>query len=165
MAQRDIIQKAIGDLSALQATNQRLNDSLAQKSGIVIEEKAGAIVPLEGSQANIHSSNTRTDFSLISVAQAEDGNNYARNNTGLQLGIQAEQAHYLIVLEKFNNKDAAIQKAAELRSAVPAATAVQSGQDYLVIDGGVALGKSDALLKAIELQNKTGMKPYLLQAK
>ena len=153
------------DLGALQAANQKLNESLSQKSGIVIEEKAGTIVPLEAIPTNTHSSNSKTGFSLIKVAQAGENNNYTENNPGFQLGIQTEQTHYLIVLEKFNNKSAALQKAGELRATIPKATAVQSDQDFLVIDGGEPLSKSDALLKAIELQNKTSLKPYLMQVK
>jgi len=153
------------DLSALQADNQKLNASLAQKSGITIEEKAGTIVPLEATPTNTHSSNSKTGFSLITVAHAEENKSYTENNSSLQLGIQAEQTRYLIVLGKFNNKDAAIQKAGELRATIPKATAVQSDQDFLVIDGGVPLSKSNALLKAIELQNKSALKPYLIQAK
>ena len=153
------------DLSALQAANRKLNESLSQKSGISIEEKAGTIVPLEVIPANTHSSNSQTGFSLITDAKAEENKNYTENNPGFQLGIRAEQTHYMIVLGKFNNKNAAIQKAGELRAIIPKATAVQSDQDFLVIDGGEPLSKSDALLKAIELQNKTGVKPYLMQAK
>ena len=153
------------EVGTLQADNQKLKASLAQGNGISIEKKASTIVPLEKSSANSHSSATQTSFTLINVAQAADGENAPQKNAGLQLGIQKEQAQYLIVLNKLNSREKAIQEAEELRKTIPKATAVQSDQNFLVIDGEGPLGESDALLKAIKIKNGAGLKPYLLQAK
>ena len=154
------------NLNDLQFANQKLSDSLAQKSGIPIVEKASNITPLETISNNTPAPTSKSEFSLISDAQAQESEDTPQVDGGLNLGIQVEQTPYLIVLEKFNNKEEAIQKAGEMRKIFPKAMAVQSNQNFLVIDGEQPLSKSDALLKAIELQNhNTGLKPYLLQAK
>ena len=155
---------AANNYNSLQATNQKLSESLAQKSGIAIEGKATSIVPLEVKPAS-RTPVARSGFSIIAEAQAQEQQDIAYKRASLNLGIQAEQTPYIIVLEKLNSKEAAIQKAGALRKIAPQATAVQSGQNFLVIDSAQTLNKSDALLKAIELQNKTGLKPYLLRAK
>jgi hypothetical protein len=153
------------EVGTLQSDNQKLKASLAQRNNISIEKKASTIVPLEETPASKNSPTTQSGFSLINTAQAAEGGNTSQKFTGLQLGIQNEQTQYLIVLKKLNNRESAIQEAEELRKIIPKATAVQSDQNFLVIDGGVPLNESDALLKAIEFKNKTGLKPYLLQAK
>jgi hypothetical protein len=150
------------NLNELQAVNQKLSDNMAQQNGIRIEGKTTNIVPLEDTSATTPSPVSKSGFSLIPEAQAGDA--APTNSDGLKLGIQVEQTPYLIVLEKLDNRADAINKAKELRKTFPQATAVQSNQDFLVIDGAEPLNKSEALLKAIKLQ-KTGLKPYLLQAK
>jgi hypothetical protein len=153
------------NFSDLQSVNQKLNASLAQKSGISIEEKTTNITPLEAIPTNTRSPISKSGFSLISDAQARENEDATHKNVGLNFGIQVEQQSYLIVLDKLSSKEEAIQKAGALRKTIPKAMAVQSGQNFLVIDGEEPLSKSGALLKAIELQNKTRLKPYLLQAK
>lgn len=153
------------NLNDLQAVNQRLSESLAQKSDISIEEKSTNITPLETIPSNTLPPVSGSGFPLISDAHAQTGGAAPESNQGLKLGIQVEQASYLIVLGEFSSKTEAMQKAAELRKIVPKATAVQSNQSFLVIDSEKPRSKSEALLKAINLQKTTGLKPYLLQAK
>jgi hypothetical protein len=153
------------NMSSLQSVNQKLSENLAQKSGIAVEEKASNIIPLETIPNNGQSPTSKPGFSFISDARARENWDDSKINVSLNLGIQVEQTPYLIVLGTFNSKTEALQKAVELRKLFPKATAVQSGQNFLVIDGQEPLSKSDALLKAIEVQNKSGLKPYLLQAK
>ena len=150
------------NLGELQTVNQRLNESLAQKSNIPIEKGVTNVVPLEATPPNSYSPISRSGFSLISDAHAGDG---PPTNEGLKLGIRVEQTPYLIVLKKFNTKEEALKSAAELRKMFPQATAVQSNQSFFVIEGNKPLSKSDALLKAIDLQSRTGVNPSLLQAK
>ncbi|MDX8399728.1 MAG: hypothetical protein R8K20_05715 [Gallionellaceae bacterium] len=151
-----------GDVSDLQARNQRLNDSLVQQSGIVIEENASDFAPLEIEPLSLISP---PSFSLISVAHAADNVSVSKKNEGFNLGVQMEQRQYRIVLKKFNNKDDAIKSAEELRRVIPNVVAVKAGGRFLVIEGGEPLNKSDALLKAIEFQKKTGLKPSLVPVK
>lgn len=153
------------DVTELQTANQKLNEALAQKSGISIEEKTSTIVPLEAAPANPRPPVSQSSFSFITVAQAREDEYAPAKSTSLNLSTQADQPRYLIVLEKFKTKAEAIQRAEGLRKALPRAAAVQSDRNFLVIDSEEPLKKSDALLKAIELQNKTGLKPYLLQVK
>jgi len=151
-----------GDVSDLQAQNQRLSDSLKQQSGIVIEKYSSDFAPLEIEPLSLISP---PSFSLISVAQAADNASVSKKSEAFSLGIQAKQRHYRIVLKKFNNKDDAIKNAKELRRVIPSAVAVKAGKSFLVIEGGEPLNESDALLKAIEFQKKTGLKPSLIPVK
>lgn len=153
------------NLNELQANNKKLVNVLKQQSSITIEDEATNITPLEATPSNSHSPISQSGFSLISDAQAQASDVVHATNEGLQLGIQVEQTPYLIVLEKFKNKEEAIKKAVELRKIFPKATAVQSNKNFLVIDGEKPLSKSDALLKAIDLQGKTNLKPSLLKTK
>lgn len=153
------------NLNELQANNKKLVNVLKQQSNITIEDEATNITPLEATPAATQSPISKSNFSLISDAQAQASDVAPATNEGLQLGIQVEQTPYLIVLEKFKNKEEAIKKAVELRKIFPKATAVQSNKNFLVIDGEKPLSKSDALLKAIDLQGKTDLKPSLLKAK
>jgi hypothetical protein len=153
------------NLNELQAINQKLNSTLAQKSDITVDDNSTTITPLEPIPNKTPSTSSKMDFSFISTALARENEVVSENKTGINLGIQADQTSYLVVIQKFSSKDEAIQKAAELRKTVPSATAVQSNHSFLVIDGEGTLSKSAALLKAIELKNKTGLSPYLLQAK
>lgn len=50
-------------------------------------------------------------------------------------------------------------------STLQTASVVQSNYDSLVIENEMSSVKSDALRKALGLQSKTGIKPYLLQVK
>lgn len=147
---------ATGDnLEQLQTVNQQLSDTLAKKSGIVIEENPSTLIPLSAPVS-------QSEFSLISIAHAGDASqNFSPTQS---LGIQLEQANYLIVLEKSANQSKASQLAKKLRQSFPKAAVVQSDQAFLVIDGEGTRSKSDALLKAIEIQNQTGLQPYLLRA-
>lgn len=149
------------DLHNSESSNQKLVEVLKTQSGIRIEEGSAGITPLQAVQ---NSPQSRLDFSLIPSAHAQDNQADSGENQ-YNLGIQVEQKPYVVVLGKSNNQAEALQKAAMLRTIVPDATAVQSGKDFLVIDGTANRSRADAMLRAIELQNKTGLKPYLLQVK
>jgi len=150
------------NLGELQAVNQRLNESLAQKSNIPIEKDVTNIVPLEATPPYSHGPTSQSGFSLISVAHAGAE---PPTHEGLKLGIRVEQTPYLVVLKKFHTKEEALKEVVELRKVFPHATAVQSNQSFFVIESNKPLSKSDALLKAINLQSRTGLNPSLLQAK
>jgi len=152
-------------LSDLQSVNQKLSDSLAQKSGISIDEKPTNITRLETTPANTQSPASGLGIPLITDVQAQVDRAAPEINEGLRLGISMKQTPYLTILREFNNKTEAMQAAAELRKIIPSARAVKSNTSYLVIDGGKPRTKSEALLRAINLQKTTSLKPYLLQAK
>lgn len=148
------------DLRNSEADNQKLAAALQKQSGIRISDEAVTITPLQP----VRDDRGRFDFSLISSAYAGDEASPAQKG-GIGLGIQVEQKPYVVVLDKSKSEAEALKKAQKLRKTVPGATAVQSGDGYLVIDGTETRTKSDAILRAIELKNETKLKPYLLQVK
>lgn len=149
------------NLGELHSVNQKLTEMLAQKSSVPIEKGATNIAPLKPLSANSNQSISISSFSFISNAQA--GVTQPAVDEGLKLGINVEQTPHLIVLKKNNTKEEALRSAEELRRTFPDAMVVQSNQNFYVIDGNKPLSKSAALLKAINLQSKTDLKPSLLQ--
>ena len=149
------------DLRNSETNNQKLTAALQKQSGIRINDDAATIRPLQP----VRDEQGRFDFSLIPSAHARDDASPVAQRGGSSLGIQVEQKPYVVVLEKSKNEAEALKKAEKLRKTVPNATAVQSGENYLVIDGTETRTKSDAMLRAIELKNETKLKPYLLQVK
>jgi hypothetical protein len=148
------------DLRNSEASNQKLTAALQKQSGIRISDEPAMITPLQP----VRDDRGRFDFSLIPSAYAGDDAAQPQQ-VAVNLGIQVEQKPYVVVLEKSKSEAEALKKAEKLRKTVPNATAVRSGDRYLVIDGTATRTKSDAMLRAIELKNQTKLKPYLLQVK
>jgi hypothetical protein len=149
---------ATSSLQSLATDNQKLTNALQQKSGIPVEEGATVIVPLQIAPDK----SSRFDIQIIPSAMAQTMV-VPPADDGLNFGIQVEQKSYVVVLDKTGSRDDALDKADKLRKTIPSATVVQSNQDFLVVDSAKPSNKTDALLKALDLQNRTGQKPYLLQ--
>ncbi len=156
-------------LHRLATEKQQVTDELQQKSGIEELQPANAtknrgegisLVPLQAEPE----SHSRFDLQIIPNARAQTAAPPPKSG-GFKLGIQLEQKPYVVVLGKSDDKAGALRKAENLRKVIPTATAVQSDQGFLVVDSISPSNKSDALLRAIDLQKRTGLKPYLLQVK
>lgn len=149
------------DLHRSEADKQKLIAALQEQSGIKINDEAAEIKPLQAVRNDTHS---QLDFSIIPSAHAKDDTRPS-GDEGSGLGIQVEQKPYVVVLGRSKTEAEALKKAEKLRKTVPGATAVQSGQEFLVIDGTEKRTRSDAMLRALELQSETKLKPSLLQVK
>ena len=150
---------ASNELRYSSSVNKSLMEAIQKQSGIT-EDAAG--IKLLRTEPSARS---QFEFPLIANAHAQDRKNASNSHVGFNLGIQVEQKPYVVVLEKSSNKADALQKAEALRKVAPRATVAQSNQDFLIIDNPEQRNKSDALLQAVDLKNKTNLKPYLLQVK
>jgi hypothetical protein len=151
---------ATSSLQSLATDNRKLTNALQQRSGIPVEEGTTAIVPLQF----VPDKSSQSDIQIIPSAMAQTMVSQPGNDA-LNFGIRVEQKAYVVVLDKTGSREEALGKAAELRKIIPSATVVQSNQDFLVVDSAKPSNKSDALLKALDLQDKTGRRTYLLQVK
>lgn len=149
------------ELHLLDAKNQQLINTIAQKKGIHVEDEPAAIQLLSATPAN----NLSRGFSIIPSAYAQDELPEKEQDEDLRLGIRLEQKPYVIVLEKTNDKAKADQQLETLRKIIPQAALIKSGESYMVIEDIKPRDKSDAMLKAIELQDKNHLEPSLLQIK
>lgn len=152
---------ADADLHNSEAEKQQLVEALREQFDTKVDEAGVSLKELHDTGGNAHS---QLDLSPIASAYAQP-NKMTAENRKYDLGLQVEQKPYVLVLGKDKDKAAALKKAEELRKAIPDATAVQAGPDFLVVDGTASRSKAAAMLRAIELQKKTGLKPYLLQVK
>lgn len=149
------------ELHLLDAKNQQLINTIAQKKGIPLEDEPAAIQLLSATPAN----DLSQGFSIIPSAYAQDELPAKEQDEDLRLGIRLEQKPYVIVLAKSNDKTKAEQQLEALKNIIPKAALIKSGESYMVIEDIKPRDKSDAMLKAIELQDKNHLEPSLLQIK
>jgi hypothetical protein len=82
---------------------------------------------------------------------------------GFNPGIQLDQRPHLVVIDQAPTREQADEKAKRLREWIPQAQVVQTGQGFLVVDGGGARTKTDALLEAIRLKKEFNLSPALIE--
>lgn len=152
---------ADADLHHSEAEKQQLVEALREQFDTKVDEAAVGIKDLHDTGGNAHS---QLDLSPLASAYAQT-NKMTPESRKYDLGLRVEQKPYVVVLGKEKDKAAALKRAEELRKTIPEATAVQAGPDFLVVDGTASRSKAAAMLRAVELQKKTGLKPYLLQIK
>ena len=90
-------------------------------------------------------------FNFFGVREAKAADSFTRPER--MLAFKVVETLYAIVLQRVSDRQQAINRANELRAHIPNAEPVEIGPgQYLVILGGVALPRTDALLKANELR-------------
>jgi hypothetical protein len=95
-------------------------------------------------------------------AQSDAGAVAAKSNWS-RWGVQYQEPKYAVVIESAATAEIATHRAAQLRSRIPTAQAINTSQGYKVISG--VASESTAVLDAVEVKKATGITPQLVLVK
>lgn len=163
-----------GALNTADATNKltAINDQLtavtaqlSEEAEIPIISAPSAILPITSEVGDVSGGVFGLYLLPITPAYAADEDLYSPAQKGFDPRIQIRQPRFVIVIDRAETPDKAVERAKELRESglVPEARAVRSGEEFFIIQGGAPRTKADALLEAIDLKTRGTLKPSLLQ--
>ncbi len=152
----------------LVATNDRLTavtEQLSDETGIPIISAPRSMEPLAGKLGSAPERKSTLRLLPIRPAYGSGGGEFSTAQASFDPRIQVRQPRFVVVIEKAETAEKATARAKELRESgvVPEAQAVRSGDEFLIIQGGAAQTKTEALLDAIRLKKERALKPSLME--
>lgn len=175
---RDIFMTALGipalitgAINTATVTTQ-LDKANHDKDKLIEELSKQGDIPITSSGPDRHSNSSQPPQDLPGLSLLDSSTAYAADRDDKlgkrfvlfqQFQIQKEEPLYYIVLYESPNEEGAKEKAKEIMNIIPNIRIVQTGNGYLVIQGGGPREKSDALLEALQLKKlRSDLKPSLL---
>jgi hypothetical protein len=144
-------------------TNSALTTQLEQMLDIrVMPSDASSIQPISINDNRPQAPATGMSFSLIPAAHAADFEIKEQPRFRVNPSIQAQENRYVVVLDKRPTRSAAIARANELNSKLPA-QAVISDHGYLIIYRKSPTSRSEAVLDAAQIQQKYELATEILE--